>query len=238
MDAAEIDATLRGAFDPTAVAAIFKTSLGGATGIDVMTRLLRETTGDRGFEHTRIPLAVMAVDLSERAPAPLRGGPLWQALLAATALAGVFRPYERDGHRFVDGLALVPVPTEALLEDGADITIAVNLMGAETLASWPGGPPPEPPAESRRRPGILDTLLEVMDLSQVDDSVRHAALADIAVTPLFGPCDWRDFHLADLFVAAGRAAAEEQLGSLRSLALPVTTHHDGGRVDRADEVRI
>jgi NTE family protein len=238
MNAAEIDATLRGAFDAAAVAEIFKMSLGGATGIDVMTRLLRETTGDRRFEDTLIPLTIMTVDLTERAPAPLRDGPLWQALLGATALAGLFRPYERDGHRLVDGLALVPVPTVSVLEDGADVTVAVNLIGSDTLERWPGGPPPAPPAESRRRPGMLDTLLEVMDLSQLEDSVRHAALADVAMTPHFGPCDWRDFHLADLFRAAGRAAAEEQLETLRSLALPVATDHEGGHIGRADEVRI
>ena len=45
-----------------------------------------------------------------RVPAPLREGPIWEALLASTALAGMFPPRERDGHRLVDGLALVPVP--------------------------------------------------------------------------------------------------------------------------------
>ena len=34
----------------------------------------------------------------------------------------------------------------------------------------------------------------------------------MVVTPRFGPCSWRDFHLADLFLQAGRRATEEQLG--------------------------
>jgi hypothetical protein len=33
--------------------------------------------------------------------------------------------------------------------------------------------------------------------------------------------DWKDFQLADLFLAAGRAAAEEQLPLLKSLSRPV-----------------
>jgi predicted acylesterase/phospholipase RssA len=141
----------------------------------------------------------------------------------------------------VDGLALVPVPTGSVIEDGADVTVSVNLMSADTLERWPGGPPPEPPPERRRR-GMLDTLLEVMDLSQLEDSVQHAALADVVITPRFGPSDWRDFHLADLFLAAGRAAAEEQLPELKSLALPATIDiapdHQGGDIDRTDAVRI
>ena len=67
---------------------------------------------------------------------------------------------------------------------------------------------------------MLETLLEVMDLSQLDTSVAHAAQADVTVTPRFGPSSWRDFELADLFLAAGRQAAEEQLPTLQSLARP------------------
>jgi NTE family protein len=241
-DAARIDTTLRSRFDPPAVAEIFKTSLSGrASGLDVMTRLLRESTGDASFADTEIPLTIMAVDLDERAPAPLREGPLWEALLAATALAGFRRPYERDGHRFVDGLALVPVPTGALIEDGADVTVSVNLIARETLPSWPGGPPPEPPPERRRR-GVLDDLLEVMDLSQLAESVRHSGLADVVISPRFGPGEWRDFHLADQFLAAGRVAALEQLPALRSLALPASIdkhiHHEGGAGERTNAVRL
>jgi NTE family protein len=220
MDADAIDGALRHAFDAATVEAIFKRSLGGAAGFDLLAQRLRETTGDRTFDDTLIPLSVMAVDLSARAPAPLREGPLWQALLAATALAGVFRPYERDGRRFVDGMALVPVPTGAVLDDGADVTVAVNLLSDNTLDRWPGDSPPAPLSEARRRAGLLDTLLEVMDLSQLDDSVRNAALADVVVSPRFGPCDWRDFHLADLFRAAGQQAAEAELSQLRALARP------------------
>jgi NTE family protein len=242
MDAAAIEATLRGAFDQAAVAEIFKTSLAGrATGLELMSKLMRETTGERTFAETRIPLTVMAVDLSERAPAPQREGPIWEALLAATALAGVFAPYVRDGHRLVDGLALVPVPTGALEQDGADVTVSVNLIARETLRSWPDGPPPEPPPERRRR-GVLDDLLEVMDLSQLAESTRHAEMADVPICPRFGPGEWRDFHLADQFLAAGRAAAAGQLPRLRSLALPALPddqpNEQGGGIDRADAVRV
>ncbi len=221
MNADAIDSALRHAFDPSTVEAIFRRSLGGATGLSLLEQRLRETTGERTFDDTLIPLSVMTVDLSAHAPAPLREGPLWQALLAATALAGVFRPYERDGRRLVDGMALVPVPTGAVLDDGADVAVAVNLLSGNMLAAWPGTLP-SPLSESRRRGGMLDTLLEVMDLSQLDDSIRHAALADVVVSPWFGPCDWRDFHLADLFRAAGQQAAEAELSRLQALARPVT----------------
>ena len=131
----------------------------------------------------------------------------------------MFPPHDRDGHRLVDGLALVPVPTGAVADEGADVTVSVNLMSRATLPAWPGdgAPGPEP---AKRGSRMLETLLEVMDLSQLDTSIRHAALADVTLTPRFGPSSWRDFHLADLFLDAGRRAAEEQLPALEALALP------------------
>ena len=220
MGAAQIEAVLRGAFTPDAVAEIFKMSFSGrSAGLATMTRILREGTAERSFRDCVIPLVVMAVDLAEREPAPLRDGPLWEALLAATALAGIFPPHQRDGRRLVDGLALVPVPTECVVEEGADIVVAVNLMSRDTLPAWPGEGVPAP-APDDRGPRMLDALLEVMDLSQLDASIRHAAKADVVVTPRFGPATWRDFARADLFLAAGRRAAVEQMPSLRALAAP------------------
>jgi predicted acylesterase/phospholipase RssA len=222
MDAEAIDTTLRESFSPDNVAETFKLTLsGGSTGLDLMERLMRETTGERSFDDVQSPLAIMSVDLTDREPAPIREGPLWEALMAATALAGMFPPYERGGHRLVDGLALDPVPTSSLLEDGADVTVSVNLMARDTLPAWPGqdGPPPRPP-KRQRGSRMLDTLLEVMDLMQLDTSIRGAELADVPITPMFGPGSWRDFHLADLFLEAGRAAAEEQLPALLTLARP------------------
>jgi predicted acylesterase/phospholipase RssA/CRP-like cAMP-binding protein len=221
-NAQAIDGRFRRAFNPDAVSTLFSTPFGGGSaGLDALTALLKEATEERSFSDALIPLVIMAVDLTDRAPAPLRSGPLWEALLAALAVAGVFPPQERDGHRLVDGLALVPVPTASVIEDGADLVVSVNLMGAESLEHWPSRSdvditPPKP-----RRRGPIDTLLEVMDLSQLDTSTRHAGLADVVVTPRFAPSDWRDFHLADLFLAAGREAALEQLPTLQARSRPI-----------------
>lgn len=218
--ASEIDERFRSAFDADLVGALFSGPFGGGSaGRDALTGMLKRITEERWFSDSVIPLMIMAVDLTDRAPYPQREGPLWEALLAALSVAGVFPPQERNGHRLVDGLALVPVPTASVLEDGADVVVSVNLMSAETLDRWPDGPEPEEAPAKKK--GILDTILEVMDLSQLDTSIRHAALADVVITPRFGPADWRDFQLADLFLAAGRTAALEQLPALQSLSTPV-----------------
>ncbi len=220
--AAEVDERFRTAFSPENVGQLFKSPLVGSTGLETLTGMLKEATKGAFFSHTQVPLAIMAVDLTARAPVVQRQGPLWEALLAALSVAGVFPTQERNGHRLIDAIALVPVPTAAVLEEGADIVVSVNLLGTETLESWPGVPdePEDEPTKPRRR-GPLDTILEAMDLSQLDTSARHAALADVVITPQFGPAEWRDFHLADRFLEAGRTAAFEQLPALRALSHPI-----------------
>jgi NTE family protein len=220
-DAAAVEATFREAFNEENVGKLFSSPLVGSAGIEVLTGLLKQATEERFFSHTALPLAIMAVDLTDRVPVAQRSGPLWQALLAALSVAGVFPSQERDGHRLIDAIALVPVPSAAVLEDGADIVVSVNLLGTDTLDRWPGVVEPEAEPKKPRRRGPLDTMLEAMDLSQLDTSARHAALADVVITPRFGPAEWRDFHLADLFLAAGREAAREQLPALQALARPV-----------------
>lgn len=217
-DAAEVEATMRSTFTPETVAATFKLSLSGmSTGYEVMMRLCQETTGYCSFADLVIPLVVMTVDLNTRQPVPITEGPLWEALMAATALPGMFPPYQRAEQRLVDALTLIPVPTNAVREAGADITVSVNLISREILPAWLGAS-----SSPRTTVRMLDTLLEVMDLAQMDASIRSAALADVVITPRFGPATWRDFDLAELFMGAGREAVEGQLAALGALARPQT----------------
>jgi predicted acylesterase/phospholipase RssA len=219
MTTAEIEATMRRAYSPENVDELFRLSLSGlSSGGDLQRRMCRETTLDRSFAQLVLPLVVMAVDLIGRRATAIREGPVWEALVASTAVAGLFPALEKEGRRLVDGVALIPVPSGEVSASGADITVSVNLMNRETMPAWPGKP--ASPSRATRRVSTLDTLLEVMDLAQLDASVRHAAEADVVISPRFGPSTWRDFHLADLFVTAGRAAAQEQLATLRSLARP------------------
>lgn len=218
-DAAAVEATMRGAFTPENVAATFKLSLSGlSTGYEVMMQICRETTGNGSFADLLIPFVVMTVDLNTRQPVTITEGPLWEALMAGVALPGMFPPYMRAEQRLVDGLTLIPVPAHAVREAGADIVVSVNLISRELLPAWSGVR--SSPVTNVR---MLDTLLEVMDLAQMDASVRSAALADVVITPRFGPATWRDFHMADLFMAAGREAVEEQLATLGDLVRPQTT---------------
>jgi NTE family protein len=219
MDADAIEGTLRTAFTTDVVEVMFRRGASGQpSGLEVMARLARETTGERAFEHLGTPLVVMAADLESRRSVPIETGPLHEALVLAMTVPGLYPPVEQGPRRLVDAVVLAPVPTEALIAAGADVTVAVNLFGREVLPKWPGDDPSDLP----RRPGwaARDGVVEALEVAQIDAAARQTALADVPITPRFGPGTWRHFHLADRYLAAGAEAAETALVHLGSLARP------------------
>jgi predicted acylesterase/phospholipase RssA len=217
MDADEIERTLRVEFTTDVVEAIFRRGTAGEpSGPEVMARLARTTTPEISIEAVGTPLVVMATDLASRRSTPIATGPLHEALLATMAVPGLYQPIDRGSQRLVDAVVTTPVPTETVIAAGADVTVAVNLLGREILAAWPGDAPPD----ARARPTARDTVVEALEVAQIDAAARQAALADVPITPRFGPGTWRHFHLADRYLAAGAEAAEAALIELAALAQP------------------
>jgi len=217
MTAPEIAATLRERFVPDAVVdAIFRKGAAGA-GVETFTQIFRETTDDRSFADLTIPATVMTADLARQCPAPLTDGPLWEALVAALSIPGLYPPYTRGDQRLVDAVSLMPVPLDAVVEAGADVTVAVNLLGRHTLPAWPGEGTELSTARPRKG-GVRDTVFEVLELAQLDASARQTAAADVPITPRFGPASWRQMDLGPLFLEAGRRAGEAALPRLAVLA--------------------
>ena len=217
MTGSEIAATLHDRFAPDPVVeAIFRRGAAGG-GDEVFRQIFRETTRDASFDDCLIPTTVMTADLAARRPWPITTGALSDALLAALSIPGLYPPWSQGERRLVDAVCLTPVPVEALVAAGADVTVAVNILGRETLPRWPGHD--DSGARSAAKP--RDTVLEALELAQLDASAREAARADVSITPVFGPGTWRHMQYGDLFLAAGREAAEASLERLAMVARPL-----------------
>ena len=113
----------------------------------------------------------MTVDLAARRPWPIATGSLWEALMAALAIPGRYPPRSDGEHRLVDAVCLTPVPVEAVVAAGADVTVAVNIFGRETLSRWPG----HNDSEARRASQQRDTVIEALEFAQFDVSTPEAA---------------------------------------------------------------
>ncbi len=206
-----VEGLLREHFDDYAVHAIFRQ--GGPQGTSVMTRAARETTLDARFADLAVPLTVLAADLAGKRPAVMDEGSVAQALVTAMTVPGLYTPVRQGEQRLVDAVVLTPVPTAALT--GVDVTIAVNLFGSATSPAWPGA---EQSPEAARRD--RDPVVESLELASHAAAAAQTAAADVPVTPNLGPGNWRDFGLAEAYLAAGEEAMEAALPVLAALARP------------------
>jgi NTE family protein len=98
-------------------------------GFSGVTAILSELLGERSFDTVRIPLALTATDLNTGLPVVIKQGKLIDAVLATSAVPGVFPARQISGHRLVDGGIMNPVPVgeaRALFPKGTVIAVVLS----------------------------------------------------------------------------------------------------------------
>jgi NTE family protein len=89
--------------------------------------VIHNSTPARSFADLEIPLRVIATDLDSGEEVILVRGPLKPALLASTALPGVFPIVHHDGRRLVDGGVVDNVPLSHALAGPVDRVFVLNV---------------------------------------------------------------------------------------------------------------
>ena len=100
------------------------THLFGSEGLEAV---IQHSTPARSFSDLEIPLRVIATDLDTGEEVVLVRGPLKPALLASTALPGVFPIVHHDGRRLVDGGVVDNVPLSHALAGPVDRVFVLNV---------------------------------------------------------------------------------------------------------------
>jgi NTE family protein len=98
-------------------------------------------TGVATFEQLRLPLAVVATDMNAGKPAVFRSGELGPALLASTAIPGVFPSVRINDREHVDGGVVENTPLNIAVDDGAREILAVSLMAGGEYEQAPASLP-------------------------------------------------------------------------------------------------
>ena len=155
------------------------------------------------FEEARVPLHVVATDLASGNPVVLSHGELLPALLASTALPGIFAPVRIGGRLLVDGGTSADVPVLQAEALGATEIWVLPTSGAERNASEPKG--------------AFDVLLRSIGivlghvtrdhLSQLRPDTRVHVLPAPAVEDM----SIVDFHKTNELVSEGRRLAAQFL---------------------------
>lgn len=86
-------------------------------------------TGIKMFEQLRVPLTVVATDMNAGKPAVFRSGELTPALLASTAIPGLFPSVRINEREHLDGGVVDNTPINVAVDDGAKVVVAISLMG-------------------------------------------------------------------------------------------------------------
>jgi NTE family protein len=107
-------------------------------------RLIERAAGLIGmttFEQLRIPLAVVATDMNAGKPAVFRSGELGPALLASTAIPGLFPSVRINDREHLDGGVVDNTPLNIAVDDGAKDVLAISLMGGGEYEQKPSSIP-------------------------------------------------------------------------------------------------
>jgi NTE family protein len=157
------------------------------------------------FNNLPIPFRCQATDLNAAKTVTFSRGSLQDAVRASAAIPGVFRPFELDGHEFVDGAILENLPTQDVKAMHADVVLAVSLrlepVGKGDLDS------------------ILGVLSRAFSVGIENNEARDRKLADVVITPDTTGFTASDYLKTDDLAKRGYAAAEANKAVLLKYAI-------------------
>lgn len=182
----------------------------------LLSRLTWPAHDARAFDQLPVPFATVATDLATGEPVVLDRGSLPEAILASSAVPGIFEPVEIDGRSLVDGGAVRVLPVQDAIRLGATFVICSDVT--------------EPPLP----PDSLETFVDVLNQTVNFASDRSAApereLCDVVIPVVgFGHGAGRDFARAAEWIALGRAATRQVLDQTEALG----AIHASARAPRA-----
>jgi NTE family protein len=142
-----------------------------------LARLLEERLPVHRLEDTRVPCHIVATDLLEGAEVLISSGPAVDALLASSAIPGVFPPVRVNGRYLVDGGVANHTPISAAIELGAERIVVLPTGYSCTLA--------EPP---RNAIGVALHGLNLLIARHLVNAIRHyRRVVEIVVVPPLCP---------------------------------------------------
>jgi NTE family protein len=168
-----------------------------------MRNLLRSALPVRSFSELHIPLTIVATDLETGETVALTDGPLIEAILASTALPGLFPPIVWQGRTLVDGGLSNNVPIDLAIGQGAEQVIGMLCGCAKGL-----------PARANFVTVLGQSFSLALNARYRCDARMYQPQAQLYILePCFGPTlDLLDFDHAAALIQPAYKYALEHLG--------------------------
>ncbi|MBZ0292253.1 MAG: patatin-like phospholipase family protein [Anaerolineae bacterium] len=183
--------------------------------------------GGKTFADLKIPMIVMAVDMLTGREVALQSGPLLPAVLASSAVPGVFPPVEMDGMQLADGGVIDSLCTGVAFDWGVAHVIAVDIYPqleqddwSDPLSAIMGVDLPFNILGSTASPSMVSAIWRSVRIMMWHLHAKRLSLhpPDVLLRPDVGAYSSLDFKDIDGPLVAGRTEAENYLPLIRDLA--------------------
>jgi len=144
------------------------------------------------MEKLKIPFGAVASDLKNGQPILFQRGNTGMAVRASASVPGVFQPVNINGHTYVDGGLVAPVPVRFAREMGADFIIAVNISTQ---------------ADAQATVSSLEVIMQTFSIMGQRINQFELKDADVVIQPALGKMAGNDFNGRNQAILAGEQAA-------------------------------
>ena len=168
---------------------------------DALARYVNQLVAGRLMENMVIPLGIVATDLNSGQAVLFRRGDTGTAVRASSAVPAVFVPVKINGHEYVDGGLVSPVPVRFARQMGAELVIAVDISS---------------PPEANLAGDTLQILLQTFAIMGKSINQYELKEADVVVRPSLAGLKSADFSARQRAIESGRAAMLAALPLLKA----------------------
>jgi len=167
-----------------------------------LAEFVNKMTNNTPLEQMKIPFYAVAADIQNGEEVVFGRGNTGTAVRASCSVPGVFRPVRIGDRMYVDGGIVSPVAVDAARKHGGDVVIAVD------ISSQVESPKPE---------GIVETLLQSIDIMYFRLASIQCAKADVVIRPKVGHIASSDFSKRHEAILEGEKAAAAALPQIQEL---------------------
>jgi NTE family protein len=178
---------------------LFRKSSGVLKG-EALQAYINKLVNNQPMEKLKIPFGAVAADLKDGKPILFQRGNTGMAVRASSAVPGVFQPVTINGHTYVDGGLVAPVPVRFARDMGADFVIAVNISTQ---------------ADVQATVSSLDVIMQTFSIMGQRINEYELRDADIVITPPLGKMASNDFNGRNQAVLAGEQAAAQVMAQIK-----------------------
>ena len=175
-------------------------------------RFIDKALGGKTFDDLRIPLYVVAADITVGEQVVFNWGSVAEAVRASIGIPGVFAPWPWNGRYLVDGGVVNPVPISVLQERGADRIITSSVVRTPEER---GILPPDV-----KPPNFIELMTSMMGAMEGEILKMRLADVDVFIHPEVHNYNALDYDKAEELIEIGEYAARAKLPAIMEMLRP------------------